>query len=63
MGAKNVPKRAELFLFEPTKKDSDLKKKKRKNNKLLPNRFGNWFRKKTPMGAENVQKEPEVFLF
>ena len=45
------------------KKDSDLKKKEKEKNKLLSNRFGNWFRKKTPMCAKNVPKRPEVLFW
>ena len=36
------------------KKDSDLKKKEKEKSKLLPNWFGNWFRKKTQICAKCV---------
>ena len=45
------------------KKDSDLKKKEKENNKLLPKRFGNCFRNKTSTCATNLPKRPKVLLF
>ena len=62
-----MAKLLEISFFEPqkkvNKKDRYLKKKEKEKNKLLPNRFGNWFRKKTPRHAENVPKRPKVLVF
>ena len=45
------------------KKGSDIKKKEKEKNKLLSNRFGNRFKKETPICATNVPKRPKVLLF
>ena len=59
-----MPKLPKIPLFEPKEKPlgGDLKKKKKKQNKLLPNRFGHWFRKKSPICAKNVPKRPKVLV-
>ena len=65
--ARNVPKLPKISFSwtkkEVNKKDSDLKNKEKEKNKLLPNRFGNWFRKKTPICAKIGTKRPKVLLF
>ena len=74
--AGNVPKLPKMSLFErrekSQKKDGDLKicppaaqtdQENVKNmDKLLPNWFGNWLRRKTPICAKNVPKRPKVLV-
>ena len=45
------------------KQNSHVKKKEKKKNKLLPNRFGNLLGKKTAVCGINVPNPPKVLFF